>query len=109
MVATVSSIAVMLSERVTSVVTALAPSSRATCSERASSRAAITTFALTRANLSNQRESSVLSQVYANANIVRNRLPELSIEEIQSQLLPSLQVQSGSRPLSELANVNPMQ
>jgi two-component system, OmpR family, sensor histidine kinase MtrB len=60
---------------------------------------AITTFALTRANLSNQRESAVLSQVYANANIVRNRLPELSIEEIQSQLLPSLQVQSGSRPL----------
>ena len=60
---------------------------------------ASTTFALTRANLLNQRESAVLSQVYVNANIVKNRLPVLTAEQIQSTLLPSLQVQAGSRPL----------
>jgi signal transduction histidine kinase len=60
---------------------------------------ASTTFALTRANLRSQRESAVLSEVYVNASIVRNRLPELTVEQIQSQLLPSLQVQAGSRPL----------
>jgi signal transduction histidine kinase len=60
---------------------------------------ASTTFALTRANLRNQRESAALSEVYVNASTVRNRLPELTVEQIQSQLLPSLQIQVGSRPL----------
>jgi len=61
---------------------------------------ASTTFALTRANVSNQRESAVLSEVYVNASIVRNRLPDqTSVEKIPAQLLSSLQVQAGSRPL----------
>ncbi|MEO7556725.1 MAG: HAMP domain-containing sensor histidine kinase [Acidimicrobiales bacterium] len=61
---------------------------------------ASTTFALTRANVSSQRESAVLSVVYVNASTVRNRLPDqTSVEQIPTQLLSSLQVQAGSRPL----------
>jgi hypothetical protein len=36
---------------------------------------ATTTFALTRRNLLDQRESLVLNQAYLNAAVVRNRLP----------------------------------
>ena len=57
-----------------------------------------TTFALTRANLSNQRETAVLSRVYVDATVVRNGLPR-DTEHIQDQFLPSLQLPSGSRPL----------
>jgi signal transduction histidine kinase len=59
-----------------------------------------TTFALTRANLSNQRETAVLSRVYVDANVVRNGLVSgRDPEHIQDLLLPSLQVPAGSRPL----------
>ena len=58
-----------------------------------------TTFALTRANLSNQRETAVLSRVYVDANVVRNGLPNRDPEHIQDQFLPSLQLPAGSKPL----------
>jgi signal transduction histidine kinase len=58
-----------------------------------------TTFALTRANLLSQRESAVLSRVYVNANIVKNGLQGRDLEHIQDQLLPSLQLPAGSRPV----------
>jgi signal transduction histidine kinase len=58
-----------------------------------------TTFALTRANLLNQRENAVLSRVYVNANVVKNGLQGRDLEHIQDQLLPSLQLPSGSRPI----------
>lgn len=58
-----------------------------------------TTFALTRANLLSQRESAVLSRVYVNANIVKNGLQGRDLEHIQDQLLPSLQLPEGSRPV----------
>jgi len=61
-----------------------------------------TTFAVARNNLINQRESTVLSRVYVNASIVRNGLQgggSLSTDEIQTTLLPSLQLPEGSRPL----------
>ncbi|MEY2464059.1 MAG: two-component system, OmpR family, sensor histidine kinase MtrB [Acidimicrobiaceae bacterium] len=59
---------------------------------------ATTTFALTRRNLLDQRESLVLNQAYLNAAVVRNRLPGSDIESVQS-LLPSLPVPGGSRPI----------
>src|SRR4051812_3875476 len=59
-----------------------------------------TTFALTRANLSNQRESTALSRVYVDANVVRDGLLQRrDTEHIQDQFLPSLQLPTGSRPL----------
>jgi len=58
-----------------------------------------TTFALTRANLLSQRESAVLSRVYVDASVVKNGLQGGDLEHIQDQLLPSLQLPSGSRPL----------
>ena len=58
-----------------------------------------TTFALTRANLLSQRESAVLSRVYVDANVVKNGLQGRDLEHIQDQLLPSLQLPAGSRPL----------
>jgi signal transduction histidine kinase len=58
-----------------------------------------TTFALTRANLLSQRESAVLSRVYVNANLVKNGLQGRDLVHIQDQLLPSLQLPAGSRPI----------
>jgi len=58
-----------------------------------------TTFALTRANLVSQRESNALSRVYVNANLVKNGARGQDLELIQSQLLPSLQLPAGSRPI----------
>ena len=65
-----------------------------------------TTFAVSRNNLLNQRESTVLSRVYQNAGIVRTGLQggPLSNEAIQEKLLPSLQVPAGSRPLLHYGN-----
>ncbi len=56
-----------------------------------------TTFALTRTNLLDQRESSVLTQVYFNARLVRSTLP---VEPTAiGALLGSLQTPTGSRPV----------
>jgi signal transduction histidine kinase len=56
-----------------------------------------TTWALTRRNLLDQRESAALTQVYFNAKIVRDRFP------VQPQTIPdllaSLQTPTGSRPI----------
>ncbi len=60
---------------------------------------AATTFALTRANLISQRESAVLSRVYVNAGLVRSGLDGRTNEQIQTTLLPSLQLPENSRPL----------
>jgi signal transduction histidine kinase len=59
-----------------------------------------TTFVLTRRNLLDQRENAVLARVYVNATVVKNGLQGTTdIAHIQDQLLPSLQVPEGSRPL----------
>ena len=59
-----------------------------------------TTYVLARNNLSNQRESTALSRVYVNANVVRTGLQGApSPDTIQSTLLSSLQLPAGSRPL----------
>jgi len=58
-----------------------------------------TTFALTRANLLSQRESNALSRVYVNAILVKNGVEGQDLEQIQNQLLPSLQLPAGSRPI----------
>lgn len=63
-----------------------------------------TTFALTRANLLSQRESNALSRVYVNAALVKDKLPGRELESIQDELLPSLQLPSGSRPVLHFAN-----
>jgi hypothetical protein len=60
-----------------------------------------TTYALARNNLLNQRESTVLSRTYVNANLVRQGLEGglTTDQSILSTLLPSLQTPAGSRPL----------
>jgi len=60
---------------------------------------ASTTFALTRANTLNQRESAALSRVYVNASTVKIRIGSTSATDIQDTLLPSLQLPNGARPV----------
>jgi signal transduction histidine kinase len=62
-----------------------------------------TTFALTRANLMNQRESAALSRVYVNASVIKNGLPSRTANDVQDTLLPSLQLPNGSRPVLHFA------
>jgi signal transduction histidine kinase len=57
------------------------------------------TFTFTRSNLLSQRESTVLGRVYVNANLVKNGLQGRDLQHIQDQLLPSLQLPAGSRPI----------
>jgi signal transduction histidine kinase len=58
---------------------------------------ASTTWALTRRNLLDQRETTALRQVYLNAKIVRDKLP-VEPEQVLD-LLGSLQTPTGSRPI----------
>lgn len=59
-----------------------------------------TTYALARNNLFNQRESTVLARAYLNASVVRSSLQGgLATDQIQSTLLPSLQLPVGARPV----------
>ena len=57
---------------------------------------AVATFATTRTNLLNQRESAALTQAFSNARIVRDRLPSESDPLV---LLQSLQTPAGSHPV----------
>lgn len=59
-----------------------------------------TTYALARNNLFNQREATVLARAYLNASVVRSSLQGgLATDQIQSTLLPSLQLPVGARPV----------
>lgn len=58
-----------------------------------------TTFALTRANLISQRESTVLSRAYVNASVVRSRVQTNPSPDAINTILQSLQVPTGGRPL----------